>query len=105
MSKRSGPQKLGDILRDYFEASGLGQQVRHLELHRAWEEAVGPEIAAQTRIVGFVRHKLYVEVTSAPRRHELSAFYKRQILAALRKEVPDVRILDIVFRPSSTPRT
>jgi len=105
MNRRSGPEKLGDILRGYFEASGLGQEVRHLELHRAWEEVVGPEIAAQTRIVGFVRHKLYVEVTSAARRHELSAFYKRQILDELRQQVPDVRILDIVFRPSSTPRT
>ena len=105
MSRRSGPEELGDILRDYLEVSGLGQELRHLELHRAWEEVVGPEVAAQARIVGFVRHKLYVEVTSAARRHELSAFYKRQILDALREQVPDVRILDIVFRPASTPRT
>ncbi|MFC1806523.1 DUF721 domain-containing protein [Planctomycetota bacterium] len=105
MSSRRGPERIGDILRDFLETSGLAHKLKHLEVYRAWEEAVGPEIAAQTRIAGFTRHKLYVEVKSAARRHELSTFYKRQILDALREHLPNVRIQDIVFRPFSGHRT
>ena len=105
MNRRVGPEKLGDILRDFLETSGLAHKLKHLEVHQAWETVVGPEIAAQTRIAGFTRHKLYVEVTSAARRHELSTFYKPRILDALRQQLPDVRIQDIVFRPASAHRT
>jgi len=105
MNRRSGPEKLGDVLRDFLETSGLAHKLKHLEIYRAWEEAVGPEIAAQTRIAGFVHYKLYVEVQSAARRHELSSFYKRQILDALRHQLPDMRIQDIVFRPAPAHRS
>lgn len=105
MNRRSGPEQLGDILRDFLETSGLAHKLKHLEIYGAWEEAVGPEIAAQTRIAGFVRHKLYVEVTSAARRHELTMFYKQRILEALRQQLPNVRIQDVVFRPASAERS
>jgi hypothetical protein len=105
MNRRSGPEQLGDILRDFLESSGLAYKLKHLEVYRAWEEAVGPEIAAQTRIAGFARHKLYVEVASAARRHELSTYYKQRILDALRQQLPNVRIQDIVFRPASATRS
>jgi hypothetical protein len=105
MNRRPGPEKLGDVLRDFLETSGLAHKLKHLEIYRAWEDAVGPEIAAQTRVAGFAGHKLYVEVTSSARRHELSTFYKRQILDALRQQLPDTRIQDIVFRPASAHRS
>ena len=104
MSTR-GPEKLGDVLRNFLETSGLAHKLKHLEVYRAWEEVVGSEIAAHTRIVGIVRHKLYVDVDSAARRHELSSFYKKQILQELREQLPNVRIQDIVFRPASTHET
>lgn len=104
MSKR-GPEKLGDILHGFLETSGLAHKLKHLEVYRAWEEVVGPEVAAHTRIAGLARHKLHVEVDSAARRHELSSFYKKQILEGLREQLPNVRIQDIVFQPASTHRT
>ena len=105
MNRRPGAEKLGDILRDFLETSGLAHKLKHLEVYRAWEEVVGPEIASHTRIAGFTHRKLYVEVDSAARRHELSSFYKRQILDGLREQLPGVRVHDIVFQPSPMHRT
>jgi hypothetical protein len=105
MNRRPGPEKIGDILRDFLETSGLGHKLKHLEVYRAWEQVVGSEIAAHTRIVGFTHHRLYVEVDSAARRHELSSFYRKQILEGLHQHLPDIRIQDILFRPASGPRS
>ncbi len=105
MNKRRGPEKLGHILRDFLESSGLAHKLKHLEVYRAWEDVVGPEIAAATRIAGLAHHKLYVDVASAARRHELATFYKQRILHALRQQLPNVRIQDIVFRPGSAHRS
>ena len=104
-ASRRGPEKLGNILRDFLETSGLGHRLKHLELHGAWEEVVGPAVAAHTRILGFAHHKLYVEVDSAARRHELSSFHKKAVLEALRCRLPNLLIQDIAFRPPTLGRT
>jgi len=105
MSKKAGPEKLGDILDSFLRTSGLAQKLKHLEVYRAWEEVVGPDVAAATRVMGFAQHKIYVEVRSAARRHELATFFKKRILADLREKLPNILIQDIVFRPGSIHRT
>ena len=105
MSRGHGPQRLGEVLRDFLETSGLATQLKHLEVYGAWEDIVGPAIAARTRIAGFRRHKLYVDVASAAQLHELRAFSKDKILADLKERVPAVLIQDIVFRPAPLPRS
>jgi len=103
MSRRPGPEKLGDLLRDFLETSGLGHTIKHVEVHAAWQEVVGPVIASHTRVSGLAHHKLYVDVDSASHRHELTTFYKKQLLEGLRQQLPALRIHDIVFRPASPP--
>jgi predicted nucleic acid-binding Zn ribbon protein len=105
MSRQPGPQRIGDVLRDFLAASGLDSPLKHLEVYCAWEEVVGPGLAPHTRIAGFTRHKLYVEVDSTAHLHELRTFYKSKILADLQEKVPTILIQDIVFRPAGLPRT
>lgn len=98
MSKQQGPEKIGTILRDWFETSGLGNTLKHLDIYAAWEEVVGPAIRRHTRIAGLAHHKLYVNVDSAAHLQELRSFYKGQLLRDLKASVPGVLIHDIVFR-------
>jgi hypothetical protein len=100
MSKSHGPQKLGEVLRDFFETSGLAGKLKHLEIYSAWDEIVGPELTRHTRIAGLARHKLHVDVDSATHLHELRTFHKDKILADLKEQLPTVLIQDIVFRPA-----
>lgn len=104
MTPDNGPQRLGEILRDFFERSGLSHKLENLELYGAWEEVVGPAIARRTRVAGFKSHKLYVDVDSAAHLHELRTFGKDKILADLRERLPSLRVQDIVFRPGSPKR-
>ena len=103
MSRQPGPEKIGDILRSFLEASGLSAHLKHLEVYCAWEEVVGPGVAPHTRIAGFAHHKLYVDVDSASHIQELRTFYKSKILADLREKLPNVLIQDVVFRPAAPP--
>ena len=105
MSTPHGPQKIGDVLRDLLHSSGLAHTLKHLEVYSAWQEVVGPDIAARTRVAGLSRHKLYVDVDSAAHLHELSTFYKQQILRDLREKLPGILIRDLVFRPAPLHRT
>lgn len=104
MNRYSGPQKIGDVLRDFLEVSGLGNKLRHLEVYSAWEEVVGPGLAPHVRVAGFSRHKLYIDVDSSSHMHELSTFYKGKLLESLRERLPNILIQDLVFRPAPLPR-
>jgi predicted nucleic acid-binding Zn ribbon protein len=105
MTRQAGPQKIGDVLRDFMQVSGLGSSLKHLEVYCAWEEIVGPGIMPHTRVAGFTRHKLYIDVDSAVHMHELRTFYKDKILQDLKQRLPNILVQDIVFRPASIPRT
>lgn len=105
MSMKRGAQPIGEILRDFIEAKGLGNKLKHLEVYGAWEEVVGPGILPHTRVAGFAHQKLYVDVDSAAHLHELRSFHKPQILRELQARVPGIRILDVVFRPAASNRS
>ena len=107
MSQRQsqGPMRLGEVLRDFFQSTGLADKLKHLEVYSVWEEIVGPAIARRTRIAGLARHKLYIDVDSAAHLHELRTFGKSRILADFRERLPTVLIQDIVFRPGPLNRT
>jgi len=104
MSTYPQPRKIGDILRDYFESTGLASSLKHLEIYAVWQEIVAPALAPHTRVVGLVRHKLYVEVDSSAHLHELRTFYKEQLLKDLSNRLPSILVQDIVFRPAPLSR-
>ena len=102
MSSDGGPERLGAVLRDFLESTGLAARLQYLELYAAWEEIVGPELRAHTRVVGVVRHKVHVEVDSAAHLHELRTFHARTLLDELRKRVPTLHLAGLVFKPGGT---
>jgi len=92
------PLKIGDHLRAFMKASGLQGQVRSRKWVDLWTEVVGDEIAEQTCVAALRRTVLEVDVSSAALVHELTAFYKRVILSALRNDPRGKGISDIRFR-------
>jgi predicted nucleic acid-binding Zn ribbon protein len=93
-----GPEPLSEVLSRLFAARGWGRQQERLRLERAWAEAVGPEYAGVTRVSGFRRAVLEVEVKGAVPMQELSQFHKRKVLERLRKVLTGVTIADLRFR-------
>jgi predicted nucleic acid-binding Zn ribbon protein len=93
-----GPEPLSEVLSRLFAARGWGRQQDRLRLERAWAEAVGAEYVKLTRVAGFRRNVLEVEVKGAVPMQELSQFHKRKVLERLRKALTGVTIADLRFR-------
>ena len=93
-----GPERLSEVLSRLFAARGWGRQQERLRLENAWAEAAGPEYVALTRVSGFRRNVLEVEVKGAVPMQELSQFHKRKVLERLRKELTGMTIADLRFR-------
>ena len=93
-----GPRRLGDTLGDLFAAKGYGRLRSRGELEAAWEAAVGEDGRGTTRVEGVRHGVLTIAVAHHALLEELAAFRKAGLLAALRRELPDVRLLDIRFR-------
>jgi predicted nucleic acid-binding Zn ribbon protein len=105
MGTNVNPQKIGDILRDFLEASGLSSKLKHLEVYSAWDEVAGPGLSPHTRVAGFTHHRLYIDVDSSAHMHELQTFYKQRLLDDLREKLPNILIQDLVFRPAPLSRS
>jgi predicted nucleic acid-binding Zn ribbon protein len=95
---QKGPERLNEILSRLFTARGWGRRQDRLHLEKAWAEAAGPELAAQTRIGALRRGVLEVVVGNAVLLQELAHFHKRRLLEQLRRRLPRTPLTDLRFR-------
>ena len=96
-----GPENLSEVLARLFAARGWGRKTERVRLERAWDEAVGPATAAETRVGNFRRGVLEVEVRSSVLLQELAQFRKRSVLTALRTALVGMTITDLKFRAAA----
>jgi len=96
--KRNNSQKLGDLLRDFFEEnSELYDKMMEIRIQRSWKEVLGPMVMQYTRTV-YVRDKvLYVYLTSSVLRSEL-ILCREELVKSLNEYAGSSVIKDIVIR-------
>lgn len=70
--KRRSTQKLGEVLRDFFEDNTeLYEKILEIRVQRGWKELLGPMVMQYTRNI-YVRDRvMYVSLTSSVLRSEL----------------------------------
>ena len=93
-----GPEPLSEILSRLFTARGWGRRQDRLHLEKAWNEAVGPDHAAHSRVGALRRGVLEVTVGNAVLLQELTHFHKRRLLEQLRQRLPGTALTDLRFR-------
>ncbi len=98
MRKNPGPEPIKEIIARLFISRGWGRRQGNLQLEQAWEESIGPDHAQKTRIVGFRRGILEVEVANSILLQELVHFHKRKLLEQLRQRLPGKQLKDLRFR-------
>lgn len=71
--KRRNTQKLGEVLRDFFEDNTeLYEKMLEIRVQRGWGELLGPMVMQYTRNI-YVRDRvMYVSLTSSVLRSELT---------------------------------
>lgn len=95
----AGPEALGSVLSRLFAARGYGRIQADAELRDLWAEIAGPQIAAQTRVMGLKNGVLSIGVDSSPMLSELASFHTERLLEALQAKRGKA-IRDLKFRRS-----
>lgn len=99
-SGERGPRPIGRIIAELAAHSGFGRVLAMGKWEAAWQRAVGPDLAAQTRVSLPVRGRLEVLVAHSALLQELS-FRKEELLEALRRQIPEEPVREIRFRLGS----
>ena len=94
---RKEAKPLSEAIAKVLKEIGFRKRRAFADLSKVWQETVGQEIGPHTRVAGFSRGILFVEVDSSSRLQELSSFYKDQILQALRQKVQKFYVADLKF--------
>ena len=94
--KKSKPQKLGEIIESVLSERGYLKASREAEIIPQWPKIVGERIAQATECTEVKEGVLYVRVSSASWRNELS-FFKEKIIGMIRAQTKCGTIRDIVF--------
>ena len=97
-SKRKfGPQLLGKVLSEIVESKALYRGITNEKINGLWNQLLGDNISQFTDKVELRNETLYVSLSSAPLREELS-YGKEKIMRMLNEEMGKETIKKIVLR-------
>lgn len=95
---RRNTQKLGEVLRDFFEDNTeLYEKILEIRVQRAWGEVLGPMVQQYTRNIYVRDHILYVSLTSSVLRSEL-VLCRERLVKSLNEYAGAAVLKDIVIR-------
>lgn len=91
-------EELGRVLSQLFALRGYGQPRANRELHDAWRQCAGGELAGCTRVVTYRNGVLKVAVGNSALLGELTGYRKAELLQTLSRDFPRLRIRDLKFQ-------
>lgn len=98
MAKRlSNDSPIGDILKEIIQANKLQPGMDQVSVKDAWKNLMGNGVNSYTRNVVLKGHTLYVELTSAVLREELS-YGKEKIIKMINEELGREVVKEVVLR-------
>ena len=98
MAKRlNNESPIGDVLREFIQANNLQKGMDKIDVREAWKNLMGNGVNNYTREIMLKGTTLYVELTSAVLREELS-YGKEKIIKMLNDELKREVITSVVLR-------
>lgn len=96
--QRNKAQSIKDLVLQFLRMSGLETPLNEHRLIQAWSKVLGPQMSKYTEVEHlFIKNqKLYVHVTSAALRQELS-MARSSLVKTLNDQVGSQVITDIIF--------
>mgnify|MGYP006175930863 FL=1 len=95
-SRKTEAQPIQDAIKSFLETFKLKDKFDETYLSAFWERLMGKTIASRTARVYVKKEVLFIEVTSAPLRDELSRV-KTLLIKKVNDEVGRDMIKDVVF--------
>ncbi len=95
-NRSANTYSIGEAMQDLLQTYNIKARFDEASLIASWERLMGAPIAKRTRKL-FVRDKvLFVELTSAPLKHELNNS-KKKILEIISREYGEGLLQEIIF--------
>jgi hypothetical protein len=95
-SVKTNETSLKDALNAFVEAHGLKEKLLETELRQKWESIAGATVARYTKKLYVKKKKLYLEVTTAVIKQEIT-YSKTGLLEIIRKEIGPDFVDDIIL--------
>lgn len=95
--RKSEPSTIGDAINDMLKAFRIEDKFDETNLINQWEKVMGAPIAKRTTKIYIHQKKLYVHLSSAPLKHELSMSRDR-ILVLLTKEFGKPIVNEVIIK-------
>jgi hypothetical protein len=98
MAKRlNGENSISDVLKEFMQANNLQPGMDKIDVREAWKNLMGNGVNNYTRGIMLKNTTLYVELTSAVLREELS-YGKEKIVKMLNEELGREIVKDLILR-------
>lgn len=94
--KKKHPQKLGDVMQSVLSERGYLTSCFEVDVMQKWHAIVGEKISAVTECSEVREGIIYIRVSSASWRQELS-FLKKEIIEKIKEKTRCKTIKDIIF--------
>lgn len=95
--KRQNDQLLKDVIAELLQAYNLKEKTNEVRLLQQWETLFGKTISKYTDKVFVSNKKLYVHISSAPLRQELS-YAKEKMVQRINEAIGSDFIREVVIR-------
>ncbi len=95
--KTSNEQSLKEVLQEMVEFYKLKSKLNQTKIRQLWHQMMGKVVSNYTTDIKLRRKKLYVNISSAPLREELS-FGKEKIVKMLNEELGGEYIENVIIR-------
>ncbi|MEL1243963.1 DUF721 domain-containing protein [Flavobacterium sp. DGU11] len=98
MAKRlNGENSIGDVLKEFMNVNRLQPGMDKIDVREAWKNLMGTGVNNYTREIMLKGTTLYVELTSAVLREELS-YGKEKIVRMINEELKREVVKTVVLR-------
>ena len=98
MAKRTSNEgSIGDVLKEFIEKNKLQAGMDKIDVAAAWKSLMGNGVNSYTKEVVLKGTTLYVSLTSAVLREELS-YGKQKIIKIINEELGKEVIKDVILR-------
>jgi hypothetical protein len=98
MAKRlSNESSIGDVLKAFIETNKLQSGMDKIDVQQAWKNLMGNGVNSYTKEVVLKGSTLYVALTSAVLREELS-YGKQKIIKMINEELGKEVVKDVILR-------
>jgi predicted nucleic acid-binding Zn ribbon protein len=95
-TRKADIQPLKEGIQDLLRAYRIQGKVTQAQVIASWEKIMGKAIALKTKELYFQDRKLFVNLTSAPLKHEL-VMSKTRVIELINEEIGQDFIQEVVF--------